>query len=436
VGAAVCARQHVPSSPREPLLAGAFARSPGTEARRRIRAWAAVVAARLGDLGFQTEPAAIGGASVLGAAIAGESDSAPGEPWAMRFVLARAERGDTRAGARRAAAGDTPNESPAESPSESTKDHRRAARGRVRDDARVDRARDARALIAFSIDEGHVEVAVELSIAGVPADRARIGDPLRALELTTTLEALPEQFEIGIVGDDCRAPASRASTDQLRALFDRAEREQRPLWLGWSVPREVAVAHATLLEEQLEDAAIALGSALTVLSRPPDGSGASRAPAASPRHDRRRRSAGDDEVRGAKRRAVDRDDDRERPGARAADPEAREHDGPAKPAHRVLQRVPSAHAKPRVGGRTRRGRGADGSGSSGALEKGTRVRVLEGPFSGKVGVVQELDGKGGARVMLGLLAVRLDVRDLARSAEGRHRPVLSTSHRKPPPVRS
>jgi transcription antitermination factor NusG len=67
--------------------------------------------------------------------------------------------------------------------------------------------------------------------------------------------------------------------------------------------------------------------------------------------------------------------------------------------------------------------------------EGARVRVLEGPFAGKVGVVQELDGQGGARVMLGLLAVRLEVKDLV--AEGRGRPLLSSSHRKPaPPVRS
>jgi transcription antitermination factor NusG len=69
------------------------------------------------------------------------------------------------------------------------------------------------------------------------------------------------------------------------------------------------------------------------------------------------------------------------------------------------------------------------------VARGTRVRGLAGPFAGKVGVVQELDGKGGARVMLGLLATRLDVKDLIASAEGRDRPSLSTSHRRPLPSR-
>lgn len=70
------------------------------------------------------------------------------------------------------------------------------------------------------------------------------------------------------------------------------------------------------------------------------------------------------------------------------------------------------------------------------FERGARVSVLKGPFAGKVGVVQELDGKGGARVMLGLLAVRLDVKNLVSEVEGRGRPRLSSSHRKPLPARS
>jgi hypothetical protein len=70
------------------------------------------------------------------------------------------------------------------------------------------------------------------------------------------------------------------------------------------------------------------------------------------------------------------------------------------------------------------------------IERGTRVRVLQGPFLGKVGTVQELDGKGGARVMLGLLAVRVETKDLAPDAAVRDRPRLTSSHRKRMPARS
>jgi transcription antitermination factor NusG len=70
------------------------------------------------------------------------------------------------------------------------------------------------------------------------------------------------------------------------------------------------------------------------------------------------------------------------------------------------------------------------------IEPGVRVRVAQGPFAGKVGVVQELDAKGGARVMLGLLAVRFELEHLTVHADRRVRPVLGTSHRKPVPARS
>jgi transcription antitermination factor NusG len=70
------------------------------------------------------------------------------------------------------------------------------------------------------------------------------------------------------------------------------------------------------------------------------------------------------------------------------------------------------------------------------IELGARVRVVEGPFSGKGGVVQELDARGGARVKLGLLVVRFELEHLMLQAEVRARPVLGTSHRKRLPARS
>jgi len=62
--------------------------------------------------------------------------------------------------------------------------------------------------------------------------------------------------------------------------------------------------------------------------------------------------------------------------------------------------------------------------------KGAHVRALEGPFSGRKGVVQDLDGRGGARVLFGLLAVHVDLADLAPALPGGGRPTLGTSHRK------
>lgn len=65
-----------------------------------------------------------------------------------------------------------------------------------------------------------------------------------------------------------------------------------------------------------------------------------------------------------------------------------------------------------------------------ALLVGAKVRVLGGPFAGRVGVISELDGKGGARVTLGLLSARVLLENLGLAAEY-SRPSLKSSHRSP-----
>ncbi|HEY1960135.1 MAG TPA: hypothetical protein VGH28_31215 [Polyangiaceae bacterium] len=71
------------------------------------------------------------------------------------------------------------------------------------------------------------------------------------------------------------------------------------------------------------------------------------------------------------------------------------------------------------------------------VDRGVHVRALAGPFAGQAGVVQELDGKGGARVLFGLLAARVELGDLAVLGKERGRggalprkrgPLLSSSH--------
>jgi hypothetical protein len=65
------------------------------------------------------------------------------------------------------------------------------------------------------------------------------------------------------------------------------------------------------------------------------------------------------------------------------------------------------------------------------IDRGTHVRALAGPFAGQAGVVQELDGKGAARVLFGLLAARVALQDLAVHDAKRGRPRMTSSHRKP-----
>jgi hypothetical protein len=305
--------------------------------------------------------------------------------------------------------------------------------------------------LALTLGAEHIEVALELSAEGLGAAQARLADPGRALELAAALDALPEQFAICVTGDRSATAmsrampselpgtaASRASIDEVRALIDRARRNQQTLWLGWSISRLVALENASLLDDQLEDALVALGVVFAMLA----DAAAPALPGQPDRGDRRdRRAADDDATTGGKRRARARDRERERDRDRDGAPNGagkRAHDGADATASGRSRKARSGVAEASVGplrtvSRGRRVRSGD---ACAPIEKGVRVRVLEGPFAGKAGVVQELDCKGGARVMLGLLAIRLAVENLTTVMEGRVRPRLSSSHRRPLPVRS
>ena len=317
------------------------------------------------------------------------------------------------------------------------------------------------AYLALRLDSARVEVSIEVHVeAWVDARnlRERLADPGHALELTAALEALPEQFSIGLATASAeaavRAQAQRAKNDEVRALLDRADVEKAPLWIGWSVPRDVVLTHTDLLDEQLEDAIVALGplfkliawapdNDLAVLDREWDAARAVRARA----HEEAERDVAEWEARRERERqkrvsAKERGDegrawrDGERKARERATPDSdSEHsvpppavaDGAAVPREprAVLPLRPLARRAPRV----------TEVDPSAPVEKGARVQVLSGPFEGKVGIVKELDGEGGARVMLGLLAMRLEVKDLIVSAKGGDRPVLSSSHRRPLPAR-
>jgi hypothetical protein len=319
--------------------------------------------------------------------------------------------------------------------------------------------------LVLRVDGAGVRAGLELPFEAARAARGRLADPARALELATALEALPEQFRLGSQGDGTHADGShadgthadgmhadgshadgataeapRATADDLRSLLDRVERDRRTMWIGWTLPRALAVEHAALLDEQLADAVVALAQVFALLAEP----GADDAAAGARRAARDRRFSGrrgkDEGVetkKNAQTRAGNgRDDPRARgPRVRAWDREREPEGEEAEPEPAGESALPRAHPFQvrlplRPGARRRPSKGAK------PIERGARVRVLRGPFSGKVGVVQELDGKGGARVMLGLLAVRLEVNNVVSESEGTGRPRLSSSHRKPIPARS
>lgn len=202
------------------------------------------------------------------------------------------------------------------------------------------RSRAGDGTFVLRVDHDGVEVGLELP-------RVSLSSELAASHMLASLESLPEQFVVRSGGRETIAQ----STD-LDAL--RAGRS----FIAWRIPRAVAIEHAELLDDQLEDVLAVLAGLLAVIA----------SERARPRRESPKLTSS---------------------GAR---------------------RVPGA-----------------------PIERGSRVQVLRGPFAGKIGTVRELDGKGGARVLLGLLETRVSVADLDVAREGR--PRLGSSHRRPTPAR-
>ena len=307
--------------------------------------------------------------------------------------------------------------------------------------------------LALRIDAQKVEVSVELHPEAWVDGRnlhALLADPSRTLAFTTALESLPDQFTIGLATDAERKPAARATSDALRELFARSEQDGKSLWIGWTIPRDVAVTHAELLVDQLEDAIVALGPIEKIIAWAPDNDlldlGSELAAANADRarvheeaerdraqwHARRARVEQEARARGRQRaERVPEVTPVPRPATASGERAPEEREG----ARESARPVPRERA-PRLPRALPRRSLVTEVDPTAPIEKGTRVQVLAGPFRGKVGVVQELDGKGAARIMLGLLATRVEVKELVAAAEGKDRPQLGSSHRKPIGVRS
>jgi hypothetical protein len=296
------------------------------------------------------------------------------------------------------------------------------------------------AYLALKIDAHAVEVSIEVhpeAWVDFRNVRARLLSADQALELTSALESLPEQYALKVT-NDVTFSLGGIDTNCLRHALDQAEATGAPLWIGWSVPRDTAVEHTALLEEQLEDAIVALAPVYRLIAWAPDNDCVeldrewtlARAAKAKAHEEAEREQAAweakkaADDRREAERRAPRRD----RAARRASAPP--ESCSEPKPEAEVLPMPVLRPTLPRVGRRLTPARVVDVD-PHGVVDRGVKVQVLSGAFEGKLGTVQELDGRGGARVLLGLLAVRVDVSDLGVVRESRERPTLASSHRRP-----
>ena len=239
------------------------------------------------------------------------------------------------------------------------------------------------ARVELSIDRKHLDLSLELRDVALDA----FSSALQRDGTLRWLAALPEQFFVRRASQDLRA--STADRAALQHAIDHARQERSPLRIGWRVPRNLVLSHASVLDEQLLDALRAL-----VLV---EGAIAGRTP---------------------------------RPSALA-------HRVPASLSTRA-RLVSAGSTRLRIGALGRPRIGASTSPSP-TIDRGARVRVLAGPFEGKVGVVQALDDRG-ARVLFGLLATRVELADLApahvssanQAPVRRPRPAIASSHRRAP----
>lgn len=312
--------------------------------------------------------------------------------------------------------------------------------------------------LALTIDSVHVAVSFEIcpeAEADVKNARARIADPTTLLELTSLLESMPDEFAIGVIGVPSFPRAQAASADDIRALLDDSQRSRRPAWMGWSVKREVALAHAGEVDELLADALVALAHVYKLIAWAPDndliaatrrGAWRARRARAEERRERGReerrtrrkgvrkgpvRKEGSRREREDARRGVDAVERDVGPTSLRPEDEGRDREaGERSKRESVARLVPPLRP---ILPTSLRARGAPimkDVDPTLPVEKGTKVRVLAGPFANRLGIVQEIAPKSRARVRLGLLVATIDMKDLAASVEG-SRPRLASSHRRP-----
>lgn len=320
------------------------------------------------------------------------------------------------------------------------------------------------AFLALRLDFGKIEVSVQVhpdAWIDFEAVKARVRDAAKLAAIVEAVTALPEQFRYGISGRD-KSPVSDVGNESFCQLVERVGEEGAALWIGWTIERCVALEHADLLDEQLGDALMALAPLYQLLSWREDDDPAGlkeelekmrgdlcRAAADRVQQDRQAqqerelmRERQTERSRERTRERVDYETNRARPNlanlfksdSPVEKPARQERKAPDPPAAMPHGRKPGAktkeHPKQTVSKPRKPKPTAPAYVAGGIVDKGSKVRVLSGPFEGKVGVVGELDGRGGARVLLGLLSTRLLTEQLEAVVEAKDRPALQSSHRR------
>lgn len=289
-----------------------------------------------------------------------------------------------------------------------------------------------RAVLAVRVDAGGISVGLTLHPdAELDVDnlRARLADAPLAAPLTEALGRLPEQFTAGL-DEGPQRPCEGLGAAELRALLDASKTQQAALWIGWRVPRELALAHAEELEERLEDALAAVAPLYRLVAWAKDNDHVGLDARLHALRAERAHHHAEAEAATTRWRAERDAETRQRHLVTAAPSPtlgtlfAPRGEASPRPRSEARGPVPPLPSPPRGAELEPRSNGE-------SIEKGARVLAMKGPFAEKVGVVAELVGRGSARVLFGLLSARMELSDLRHAQEGRERPSLHSSHRRP-----
>jgi hypothetical protein len=274
--------------------------------------------------------------------------------------------------------------------------------------------------VRFVPDGSHQEglqLGVDLDAAGIEVSLRLPSSLPRCLDWQNLREcARQAETSLQLTTGEPAAIGMSVPPEALRLVLERCEQSGVPLWVGWRVARDVAVSYTENLDEELEDALLALVPVARFVVWDEGNDYLAHKPSRSKITELDARDADDDEAKPRVRQRIapeldEADDEGGEPEVHVPFPPFRPPAPPA--ALRFLRRAALVtEIDPTI-----------------VVERGTRVRVLVGPFVGKVGTVTDLDSRGRARVLLGLLSTTCNVRDLIAAHERDRRPLMS-SHRR------
>ena len=318
------------------------------------------------------------------------------------------------------------------------------------------------AFLALFLDASQVEVALKVhgdAWVDVRNVRALCEEPARRDALVEALRALPSDYVMGVTGHDS-VPAHTVDAAALAATFEALTDASQWWFLGRAMPRAEAVATGPALAPWIEDTFRALlplyrlvawshDNDLVSIEREVEAARAERLAHVDEEAAREATWKAEQLAEIERRREVAQVETRERVALAERPRPAVVHSAvqhlappaeplkftppprPAEPLKFTPPPRPSAPPKPsapppsvrpersqdelreRLSKAPKpRAEAREPVESAAPVTVGAKVKIKSGPFAERVGSVAEVDGKGHARVLFGLIAARLEVTEL------------------------